>query len=276
MASEFYKKMAAKAKAAHEKHKSDDTSYDTSGELPPMEGVAQLVDCDIRQIKDGNNKGKWMFYAAGVVLSPEYVEHNGVRVKVAGRRTNIMENLFETPESKSRKTFDDHWAYTLNELRKLGVDTDGLEFEDVEAALVELKESQPTFAFNTRQGKPSTQYPNPRTFHNWNGLTEAEEGTVNEAGGEVADDTPAKDEDEPAEEEEVTEEAEETTEEDAEEKADPDEGDVWVYQSKSDKKPTQYTVTKVYASKRLVDLKSTADPKKIVKGAKWDDLSAPE
>jgi len=169
---------------AFERHKNDETRYSSTGQLPPgiEGGIAKLVDCKIDTYKEGNFKGKPYFYAAGVVVRPK--EHNGVPVE--GLRTQIMEPLCETP-NRTRKTVEDHISWVCNELRKLGVDTSELSFDDLEDAIEALREEGPYFRFRTWQGRPTEQFPNPTVRHEWNGRcdfesdeSEEEEAVVDE------------------------------------------------------------------------------------------------
>jgi hypothetical protein len=154
--------------------------------LPPgiEGGIAELVDCKFAQHKDGEHKGKWFFYAAGVIKSPPQAP-NGQ--KVEGLRTSIMEVLYDTP-NRSRKTLDDHLAWVINEFQKLGVDTSGLTFKDLESVAAALKKQGPLFNFRTWIGEPTTDFPNPRVQEQWGGLFG---GTV-ETSDDVEDNTKTK------------------------------------------------------------------------------------
>lgn len=176
-------------KAAHEAHKDDETEFSNFGDLPPgiENGIAQLVECKFGEYEKGDMEGESFFYAAGAVLVPK--EHAGIPID--GLRTSIMEPLCETP-TRSRVTVKDHLAHIYNELRKLGVHTSTLKLEDLEATVDALKEAQPTFRFRTWVGKPSAEYPNPRTNHSWAGVcdyTPEEDGD-----GGVDDGTPTPEE----------------------------------------------------------------------------------
>lgn len=137
-------------------------------DLPPgVQGIAQLRDCRIMDIKAGGpNAGKPMFFASAVVVEPK--EHEG-------KRTSISEMLFDTPQSKTRPSFEDHVAYVQNELRKLGAPNDSLGGEDIEDTCSALADAKPFFAFATSSGKKSKEYPNPKTFHNWYGIKNLED-----------------------------------------------------------------------------------------------------
>lgn len=178
-----------KLKKAHAAHAGDQVDYGNQ-DLPDIaNGVAQLSDIKFGQIEKGDNKGKLFFRAAAVIKSPTHVtDENGKSIKVEGRTTSIMENLFDTP-GKARETFDDHYAWVLNEIKKIGGEEccDGLEPEQIEMDLFpQLLEAAPYIRFTTRKGEPTKQYPNPRTFHNWFGACEAPDG---EETADVVDDT---------------------------------------------------------------------------------------
>ncbi len=181
-------KIGKRAKSSHDAHKDDTTTYSAGGDLPAgiVGGVAQLVDCKFDVFKKGDNKGEYYFYAAGVAKSPK--EFEGMHVE--GLRTSITEPMCDTPD-RARETVEDHYGWVLNELRKLGVDTSELEFEDIEAAVEAVKEERPHFRFRTWQGKPSKQFPNPRVNSDWRGACEFEE---EEGEDDVVDETTEEEE----------------------------------------------------------------------------------
>lgn len=177
-------KFNSRLRGAFESRKGDETEFSNFGELPPSieNGIAKLVLCKIDLYKEGDFKDEPYFMAQGVVLSPSQAmsydvtgEPTGM-VPVAGLRTQIgPEPLCDTPDrqgDKARRTADDHMGWVLNELRKLGLDTDGLDYSDLEGALSELEAMGVTFRFRTWRGKATEKYPNPRTFHMWNGHVE--------------------------------------------------------------------------------------------------------
>lgn len=146
-------------------HKADETTLSAGGDLPPgiEGGIAKLVDARISLYEKGDNKGKPFMYLAGVVLQPD---------EYAGLRTSQMVALCDDPPSwANRRTVDEHAATAANELRKLGLDTSALGPDDWEPALAALKESAPQFRFRTWANKPTKERPNPRTVHDWRGLT---------------------------------------------------------------------------------------------------------
>lgn len=80
-------------------------------------GIAQLKKIWVGQYKDGPDKGKPFYMASGVVLLPEV--HEGIPIK--GRHTQVgPEPLFPTPtKGGKRKTYEDHYAWMMNELMLL-------------------------------------------------------------------------------------------------------------------------------------------------------------
>ena len=143
-------RIKAKAKKAFDTAKTAEPTYDTGGNLPTgiEGGIAQLVDCCVKKIKEGkSNAGELMFFAAGVVVSPEEV--NGVHIK--GLRTSIMEPLYDTP-TRSRKTFGEHLDWVMNEMKKLGADLSEVSEDELEGVMADLKEANPYFRFRTWSG----------------------------------------------------------------------------------------------------------------------------
>jgi len=143
-------RIKAKAKKAFDAAKTAEPTYDTGGNLPTgiEGGIAQLVDCCVKKIKGGkSNAGELMFFAAGVVVSPEEV--NGVHIK--GLRTSIMEPLYDTP-TRGRKTFGEHLDWVLNEMKKLGADLSEVSEDELEGVMADLKEAKPYFRFRTWSG----------------------------------------------------------------------------------------------------------------------------
>lgn len=140
---------ADRVREAHEAHKSDPTTMGGGGGLPAgiEGGIARLSDIRIGYYEKGDNVGEPFFIAAGIVLSPE--SHDGIVVK--GLRTQIMEPIHDTP-TRSRKTVEDHYAWVLNQVRLLGVDTSEVDVDSFEDVLAALKESKPYFRFRTWKG----------------------------------------------------------------------------------------------------------------------------
>lgn len=195
-------KIAGAVGKAVANHAKDETKYGEGGSLPPgiENGVAKLVDCRFSQYEKGANKGQPFFLAVGVVQSPE--THDGVRI--VGRRTMIMEPLCETP-SRSRKTIDDHVAWVMNEMRKLGAPTEDIgDASELEELAKTLKMAQPSFRFRTWIGEKTEQFPNPRVNEVWEGATEHEdepEGAVEDESVDETEEETVEPEEEAAEEE---------------------------------------------------------------------------
>lgn len=190
------KALGNKGQKALNAHKSDETEFDTGGSLPAgiEGGVAQLVDCKFGEVAEGKeNAGKPYFYAAGIVHEPK--EHGGVPIE--GRRTSITEPLYDTP-TRSRKDVDDHMDWILNELRKLGVDTEELnDLDELDATASALKDDGPYFRFRTWKGEKQTTGPyagrEPRTQEVWSGIIEDYEPPEDDDEVEEDDDEPEDD-----------------------------------------------------------------------------------
>lgn len=177
-------KLGQKLVTAHEKHKGDETKISMIGELPGgiTGGVAQLIEVKFgvkdKDGEDGAKKGDYYFYAAGAVVEPKvFKDKEGNVHRIEGLRTSITEALYDTPKKagqNARKTFDDHYAWVLNELRKLGVETKDIQPADLEPVAAELKKQQPYFKFSTWKPPKATEGPykdkESMTFHNWAGV----------------------------------------------------------------------------------------------------------
>lgn len=185
-------KHLGKLKAAHDAHKGDDIQMGNVGLPAGIEnGVAQLVDCKFGEYEKGNDKGKLYFYAAGIVKSPS--TYDGIRIE--GLRTQISEPLFDTPQ-RSRQSVDEHYAWVLNELKKLGgADClDGVDADGMEDFVASLKEAAPCFRFRTWKGEKQTtgKYAGkePLTNHQWAGACDdpgsESSDVVDETGGDAA------------------------------------------------------------------------------------------
>ena len=173
-------KLGKKGSDAFKTHGSDETKVSAGGDLPAGidGGIAQLVECKFDTYKKGDNKGKPYFIAYGVIKEPSVVGN----IPVRGRNTQIMEPICETPK-RSRKTVDEHIAWILNELRKLGVDTNDVDENSIDTLLEVLKEEQPHFQFRTWKGEPTKEFPKPRVQETWGtccDYVEEEEDSVDE------------------------------------------------------------------------------------------------
>lgn len=162
-------RLGDKAKRAHEAHKNDPLDTGNAGLPAGIEGgVAQLHKMEFGVYKDGKNKGQLYFIASGVAKQPYHLDG----VPVRGRHTQIgPEPLCDTPTATGRrKTFDDHYAWVLNQIRLFGVNP---EFNEVEATMKALVMAKPHFSFRTWKGPKATSGPyanrEPRVVHEWNG-----------------------------------------------------------------------------------------------------------
>ena len=185
-------KLGKAGAAAVEKHRDTPVEFDTGGSLPPgiENGVASLDKCYFDVYKSGDLAGEYYFRASGIVLTPKLV----CGVKVEGRQTSIMEPVCETSRGK-RQSVEEHVAWVVNEMKKLGADMDGIEIDDLEAIAAALQEEAPTFNFRTWQGKATEEYPNPRVNEVWNGVTEYD-GEEDDEVDDNTDDTEAEPEEE--------------------------------------------------------------------------------
>jgi len=167
--------------AASETVKNETGLPQSFGEMPPnVEGVAYLKEMKFDLHKDGDNKGKPFFYAAAIAITPDFViDDAGNQRKVKGRRTNQNVYLYDTP-TKASKTLQDNLNKLYALFRMFGVDTsqfteEGLD-EQLELTIQAIVQSQPCIRFSTRQGQPTMEFPNPRTFHQWEEVCEPPEG----------------------------------------------------------------------------------------------------
>jgi len=207
-------KLGDKGRKAVKSHAKDEVKLSAGGDLPGgiEGGIAQIVECKFDVFKKGDNVGEYFFLAAGTVVEP--ASHNGI--PLVGLRTQIgPEPVCDTPQSKGKKqTLEDHIEWILNELRKLGVDTNGVGIESLEDVVAVVKEEAPFFRFRTWQGEATKEYPNPRVNHDWRGAIPDYEGADVE---DVVDDNSAAEEEEEVEEEADEVEVEEVEAEEVEE-----------------------------------------------------------
>jgi hypothetical protein len=154
---------------AHEAHKNDEMKINEFSTLPPGidDGVAVLEKCLFREIPQGRkeNVGEYEFYAVGVMIEPK--EHAGK--KVQGVQIYYQEPLADTPNTMSKKkTFEDHYASILNEMRKLGCDTNNISIDELEARAAQITSQQPYFKIRTSL-LPAIEGQEPRVYVLWNG-----------------------------------------------------------------------------------------------------------
>jgi hypothetical protein len=179
-------KLGSKLATAHRAHQGDDTKAPGGGSLPEgiEDGVAVLTSIKFGTYETGDNKGEMFFRAAGTIISPTHAPNGR---KVEGLQTSIMEPLCDTPK-KTRKTFDDHWAWVLNQLRLLGIDTKKIPESQIEAACEALVQAQVQFGFRTWKGDPTPEFPQPRVNETWVGAVQEAHAVGTDDG--LVDNTP--------------------------------------------------------------------------------------
>lgn len=284
-------KLGSKGAKAVKAHASDETKMGIVN-LPGgiRNGIAKLTECKFDQYKKGQYEGEFYFLAAGIVQD-NFTNNENIPTK--GLRTQIMVPVCDTKTQAGKETpVDDHIANILNEMRKLGLETGDAELEDLEEMAADLKEAAPFFRFSTTQSDPTPQFPNPRTWENWNGIVEMDEDSDDD---EVDDDSEEEAEDEEVDEEES--EDEETSEEDSDEEDEeddsedeesdddeeeesdddeeeetivPEKGDECEYKPKGKRKPVTVTVTAVNEKKETCSVKDEAG--KLYKEVPFDAL----
>lgn len=153
---------------AFEEHKSDEMVVSGGGDCPPGidNGVAQLVDIKFGEYETGDMRGKLYCYFAAVVVAPKTITVEGCKLPCAGLRISNIEPICDTP-TRSRKTISDHMGWIQNEMRKLGLDTTGLKWEQFEASAAALVSAAPFFQFRSWKSEPTPQFPNPRVNYTW-------------------------------------------------------------------------------------------------------------
>lgn len=119
-----------------------------------LRGIAQLRWIGLKRIEKGENTGRVMFYADATILEPE--SFGGLKVK--GKRTFISEPLYDTPKRK-RPTVQDHVMHMYAVLKMLGVNTELLKPNQMDAAVASLLKKKPFIAFRTWQPPAQTSGP---------------------------------------------------------------------------------------------------------------------
>ncbi len=127
--------------------------------LPPgiINGVAQIDKIELRQGDAASkNPGQWMCSMTAVIMEPEYVDHDGQRVRVRGRQTRWMETLADTKDTNGKPTsVEEHADRLANMLRAIMYAQTGGTFEvgQFEEAIQTVEEAAPFFHFGTRLSK---------------------------------------------------------------------------------------------------------------------------
>lgn len=168
-------KLGAKLKHHFDKSKMQDTTFSAFSGLPAgiQNGIAKLVECKFDTVAQGKeNAGEIYFYAAGIMVTPEtFTDKTGNTHRIEGMRTSIVRPLYDTPQRENCKTAQEHLDWILNELRKLGLDTASLTFDQLEEACAALKTQDIYFKVRTWGGD---EYKDKRTG-------EMKQGRVNES-----------------------------------------------------------------------------------------------
>lgn len=179
--STFALKMGNRLDSVIKAHATDETDYGFT-RLPPgiNNGVAQLTKCYFAEHPAGHkHAGKHYFRAEGTVVSPEYVDVNGVPVKVAGQTTSIIIGCYDITGSGNPPKVTpqaEQIADVMNEMRKLGADTSTItSAAGLEAMATGLAKTMPYFRFSTSLRKARTPQETDGTWENWNGIKGVEE-----------------------------------------------------------------------------------------------------
>jgi len=167
--------MGDRARKAHDQSKGKTTDYGQVGLPSGLRGIAQLREIEINQISEGKqNAGELYFRATATILTPE--KFKGEKIK--DRTTSKVIWLFNQTDQKGKitKTFESEFDKMLNELRKLGVETDAMEGSDEELEVIfeELLTARPHIKYHTFGG-PNPEFPNARVQESWDGITEFDE-----------------------------------------------------------------------------------------------------
>lgn len=154
IAAKLAKKGLNKASA---KHNADETNFGGGGEFSAnVSGVCQVVDAKFGEYKPGTAMAGEPYLMIRVVGHTPDSE--------SGKSTNVMVPLCDDPKSYSQpKTFDENVAVGLNELRKCGATTEGVESVDDWQALMDgLVETKPFVRYHTYETKPRDKKQKPR------------------------------------------------------------------------------------------------------------------
>lgn len=194
--------LSGRLNKALQNHANDQTDWGRDfGRLPPgiTGGIAELVDAKLGTYgPETRTPGEAYVRLVATVISPKkhtYIPKSLVNGKIAiGEPTTMSieglqfsQNLplCDTQRMVDGKPtvvdLDDNVGRMQNELRKLGADTSEIAtLEDLTGMMEALKEAAPRFRFSTWASDPSLQYPEPRTWENWNGIKGVEETAAEE------------------------------------------------------------------------------------------------
>lgn len=146
-AGDFLKEMGNELAKSWSNHANDQTEITGNfSDPPPFEdGVAKLKKVTLAKykpdVKSEDLRGKWYFMAEAIIVTPKKAKDpdtNELR-PVAGKATKIGPiPLCNTPSRAKDKTFDDHIRNIMNEIRKLGIPTQGSSHDKLPAFVAAL------------------------------------------------------------------------------------------------------------------------------------------
>jgi len=178
-------------KSVHAEHKDDEIIISAGGDLPAgiEDGIAEISTCYIGEYgPETKHPGEPFFRASAVVVSPEEFKN---------RTTTIQGPLCDTPEKTGKKrTFEDHYSWMLNELKKMGAQ-ESIEAmvdpeSELEGVMAAIASSGIFIKFRTWSGPVATEGPYkgkpPMVSHDWRGTIEYTPSESDDDGVTVAED----------------------------------------------------------------------------------------
>jgi hypothetical protein len=183
----LFQQLGARIADAHNAAKDIPVSTGSNIGLPDgVRGVAQLTVMEFTEGKKEDDKGKYYFRAAGVVVTPEF--HEGIKCR--GKQTSVLIPFFDTPKRQNKKSFvEHHWPAYRDLFAKFGVEQPPAQQpgESKEAASQRIQtyyaaatdillKQKPYFEFHTWKGEKATEGPykgqEPRVSEFWDGRCE--------------------------------------------------------------------------------------------------------
>lgn len=129
------------------------------GTLPAgVSGVAKLTRVDFDVMESGDYAGEQRFYSHGVCVSPKtFKDKDGNVHRTEGALVQLNKiNLCDTTYQGEETPFADNWARAENRMKLLGIPTEDMDNETLEADVVEYaKENELFFRFRTWAPKDS-------------------------------------------------------------------------------------------------------------------------
>ncbi len=159
-------------------------------DLPPgiNNGVCQITGCGFFVTKDNSNAkkadetsavGSDYWQATAVVVEPEFVEHNGRKIKVKGRQTRLFVPLYDTKTGDKVVTVPEHIGVAeiparknvMNELKKLGATQEVFKAcaGNLKKISALVEKAKPHFHFSTSVRKAMKEGDPDGVWENWNG-----------------------------------------------------------------------------------------------------------